>query len=160
MYRAFAQRKIPETFVIADASKSKGIKQSRASGSQNVRGGHSLHAGVETDKSESTFDLLRHACMLNHFSRVRLFVTLWIVARQTPLSMEFSRHENWSGLPFPPPGDLPYLRSEPASLMGLLHRMQIFFTTEPPGKSYNSSYRSDFSKSGNIMPSYFSMFYP
>ena len=29
------------------------------------------------------------------------------VAHQVPLSMEFSRQENWSGLPFPPPGDLP-----------------------------------------------------
>ena len=32
---------------------------------------------------------------------------LWIVARQAPLSMGFSRQEYWSGLPFPPPGDLP-----------------------------------------------------
>ena len=36
-----------------------------------------------------------------------LFVTLWTVARQAPLSMEFSRQEYWSGLPFPSPGDLP-----------------------------------------------------
>ena len=39
-------------------------------------------------------------------SRVRLFVTPWTVANQTPLSMGFSRQENWSGLPFPAPGDL------------------------------------------------------
>ena len=31
----------------------------------------------------------------------------WTVARQAPLSMEFSRQEYWSGLPFPSPGDLP-----------------------------------------------------
>ena len=31
----------------------------------------------------------------------------WTVARQAPLSMEFCRQEYWSGLPFPPPGDLP-----------------------------------------------------
>ena len=36
-------------------------------------------------------------------SRVRLFVTLWIVASQAPLSMGFSRQEYWSGLPFPSP---------------------------------------------------------
>ena len=36
-------------------------------------------------------------------SRVRLFVTLWTVARQTPLLMEFSRQEYWSGLSFPSP---------------------------------------------------------
>ena len=35
------------------------------------------------------------------------FVTLWTVAHQAPLSMEFSRQESWSGLPFPSPGDLP-----------------------------------------------------
>ena len=32
---------------------------------------------------------------------------LWTAAHQAPLSMEFSKHEYWSGLPFPPPGDLP-----------------------------------------------------
>ena len=36
-----------------------------------------------------------------------LFVTPWIVARQAPLSMGFSKQEHWSGLPFPSPGDLP-----------------------------------------------------
>ena len=35
-------------------------------------------------------------------------VTLWTVARQAPLSVEFSRKEYWNGLPSPPPGDLPY----------------------------------------------------
>ena len=34
-------------------------------------------------------------------------MTLWTVAHQAPLSMGFSRQENWSGWPFPPPGDLP-----------------------------------------------------
>ena len=47
---------------------------------------------------------------------------------QAPLSMGFSRQEYWSGLPFPPPGDLPNLGIEPASLMSpaLVNR---FFTT-------------------------------
>ena len=40
-------------------------------------------------------------------SRVRLFATPWTAACQAPLSMGFSRHEYWSGLPLPPPGDLP-----------------------------------------------------
>ena len=40
-------------------------------------------------------------------SSVQLFVTPWTVARQAPLIMGFSRQEYWSGLPFPPPGDLP-----------------------------------------------------
>ena len=37
----------------------------------------------------------------------RLFATLWTVARQAPLSMEFSQQEYWTGLSFPSPGDLP-----------------------------------------------------
>ena len=46
--------------------------------------------------------------------------------------MEFSRQKYWSGLPFPPPGDLPDLGIEPMSpaLAG------GFFTTEPPGKPF------------------------
>ena len=45
--------------------------------------------------------------MLSRFSSVKFFVTLWTIAHQTPLSIEFSRQEYWSGLPFSPPGDLP-----------------------------------------------------
>ena len=48
-----------------------------------------------------------HACMLRSFSHVQLFKTPWTVACQAPLSMGFSRPEHWSGLPCPPPGDLP-----------------------------------------------------
>ena len=40
-------------------------------------------------------------------SRVQLFATPWTVSYQAPLSMEFSRREYWSGLPFASPGDLP-----------------------------------------------------
>ena len=56
-----------------------------------------------------------HVCMLNHFSRIQLFVTLWPVAHQAPLSMGFSRQEYWSGLPCPPPGDLPDPGIKPGS---------------------------------------------
>ena len=48
-------------------------------------------------------------------SRVRLFATPWTVGRQAPPSMEFSRQEHWSGLPFPSPGDLPNSGIEPGS---------------------------------------------
>ena len=44
-----------------------------------------------------------------------LFATLWTVALQTPLSMEFFRQEYWSGLPCPLPGDLPDAGIEPES---------------------------------------------
>ena len=54
-----------------------------------------------------------YVCMLSHFIHFWLFVTLWTVAHQAPLSMEFSSQEYWSGLPFPTPGDLPDPGIEP-----------------------------------------------
>ena len=48
-------------------------------------------------------------------SCVWLFATPWTVAHQAPLSMEFSRQEYWSGLPFPSPGYLPNPGIEPGS---------------------------------------------
>ena len=48
-------------------------------------------------------------------SRVQLLTTPWTVSHQAPLSMEFSKQEYWSGLPFPSLGDLPNLRIEPGS---------------------------------------------
>ena len=50
---------------------------------------------------------LSFTVLLNHFSRLWLCAALWTVARQAHLSMEFFRQEYWSGLPFPPLGDLP-----------------------------------------------------
>ena len=50
-------------------------------------------------------------------SHVWLFVTPWTVAHQVPPSMEFSRQEYWSRLPFPSPGDLPNPGIEPVSLV-------------------------------------------
>ena len=66
------------------------------------------------------------------------FATLWTVARQAPLSTGFSRQEYWSGLPGPPPGDLPYPSMEPVSLMSPA-LAGGFFTTGPPGKPVASS---------------------
>ena len=57
--------------------------------------------------------------MPSHFSHVQFFVTLWTIARQAPLSIGFSRQGYWSGLPCPPPGDLPNSGIELASLMSL-----------------------------------------
>ena len=55
--------------------------------------------------------------LLSHFSCVQLCWTLWTTAHQPPQSMEFSRQEYQSGLPWPPSGDLPDPGIEPASLM-------------------------------------------
>ena len=57
-----------------------------------------------------------HACVLSHFSRVCLCVTLWAIACQAPLTKGFSRQENWSRFPCLPPGDLPDAGIEPESL--------------------------------------------
>ena len=63
--------------------------------------------------------------------RAQLFMTLWKIAHQTPLSREF--YSQWRGLPFPPPGDLPNPGIKPMSPASpaLVGR---FFTTEPLGK--------------------------
>ena len=75
-------------------------------------------------------------CMLNCFSHVPLFATL---THQAPLSMGFSRQGYWSGLPFPPPGDLPNpgikpryralqadsLPSEPPEKSGFKHKPSL-----------------------------------
>ena len=73
------------------------------------------------------------AHMLSHFGPVRLFVTLWIVAHQAPLSMGFSRQEYQSGLPYLPPGDLSDPGIELTSFMSPA-LADGFFTTAPPGK--------------------------
>ena len=68
------------------------------------------------------------------FSCVQLFVTLWMVACQAPLSMGFPKQEYWSWLSFPHPGHLPDPGIEPASST-LPAWKGGFYTTESPGKS-------------------------
>ena len=67
---------------------------------------------------------------MKSISRVRPFVTPWTVAHQAPQSMEFSRQEYWSGLPFPFPGDLPNPGIEPRSPALQADALPL----EPPGK--------------------------
>ena len=91
---------------------------------------------------QNCFALTLHACMLSWFSRVWLFATLWFAVCQAPLSMGFSRQEYWSGLPCPPPGDLPDPGIELVSLTSAL--AAGFFTTSDthtmcPQKSYSGT---------------------
>ena len=81
-----------------------------------------------------------HVCMhAQSLSCVQLSVTPWIVAFQSPLSTWLPRQECWSGLPFPPPGDLshpglhPVSPESPALAGG-------FFTNELPGKPIQHGY--------------------
>ena len=89
----------------------------------------------------AAFPLCEHPCVFSSYqesekvkvkllSRVRLFATLWAVAYQAPPSMEFSRQEYWSGLPFPSPGDLPDPGIEPRSPALQADALP----SEPPGK--------------------------
>ena len=66
--------------------------------------------------------------MWSPFSRVWLFVMLWTVAFQAPLSTWFPRQEYWSGLPFASLADLPNQEMEPESLKSLA-LARGFFTT-------------------------------
>ena len=84
---------------------------------------------------------------LSRFSRVRLFATLWTAARQAPLSMGFSRQECWSGLPCPPPGDLPNPGIKPVSLSSPALAGGFFTTSatwETPWSKYVSAEVSSF----------------
>ena len=69
-------------------------------------------------------------------SRVRLFATPWTVAYKVPPSMEFSRQEYWSGLPFPSPGNLPDSGIEPGSPAC----KQVLLPSEPPLDYFLSCY--------------------
>ena len=70
--------------------------------------------------------------MLSH---VQFFVIPWTVAQQPPLSMELSRHEYWSVLPFPPPGDL----LNPGIKPGSPTLQADSFPSKPPGKPLKSN---------------------
>ena len=78
-------------------------------------------------------------------SRVRLFATPWSAVYQAPLSMGFSRHEYWSGLPFSPPGDLPNPGVEPGSLALQADALP----SEPQGSPY--FYREEQILSGDCL---------
>ena len=87
-------------------------------------GFHAMDGGKPSEGDEVTLsrgvrDPSNHSksCMLSHFSHVQLFVTLWTIAHQAPLSRGLFTQEYWSGLPCPAPGDLPDPGIEPMSLM-------------------------------------------
>ena len=68
-------------------------------------------------------------CVLSCFSCVHLFVTLWAIAHQAPLSLGFSRQEYWYGLPCTLPEDLPDLGMEPKSLRSHASSGRFFITS-------------------------------
>ena len=108
--------------------------------------------GLFRHSKELKFRTCNHgACVL---SCVQLFVTPWTGAHQAPLSMRFPRQEYWSGLPFPPPGDLPDFRDQTrVSCISCI--VGGFFTSESPGqvrrKKDRNSYRGEGGLGGAVI---------
>ena len=75
-------------------------------------------------------DFNPHSLTCAVLSCVWFFVAPWTAAHQVPLSVEFSRQQYWSWLPFPTPGDLPDPGIEPTSPVSPV-LAGGFFTTEP-----------------------------
>ena len=92
----------------------------------------SLKALVFKMKIWVSFLIIMCVCLLSHFSCVWLFVTLWIVAFQAPLSMEFF----WSGLPCPHSGDLPGPGIEPMTLVSPALAGGFFTTSAKMGYQF------------------------
>ena len=68
-------------------------------------------------------------------SPIQLSVTPWTVACQAPLSVGTSQQKDWSGLQFPPPGDLPDPGIEPALPVSPALAGELF-TNKPPEKNF------------------------
>ena len=99
-----------------------------------------LRSGTSGSYGSSVFSflralhtILRSLCVLSHFSRFQLFVTLCTMARQAPLSVGFSRQEYWSGFSFPSPGHLPSCGIAPC-LLHLQHWHAGSLPVAPPEK--------------------------
>ena len=78
---------------------------------------------MQVKKQQLELNMEQQKVKVKSLGRVRLFATPWTIAYQAPQSLEFSRQEYWSGLPFPSPGDLPDPGIEPH----LLLRRQILY---------------------------------
>ena len=94
-----------------------------------------FHFSLQTSKAFTTTAFSTLICFprgllvkVKSLGSVRLFVTPWTTAYQSPPSMGFSRLERWGGLPFPSPGDLPDPGIEPKSPAWLADSLQ----SEPP----------------------------
>ena len=91
------------------------------------------------DGMDGWLDRQTDVCGLSCFSHVLLFVTLWTITPQAPLSIGFSMQDYWSELPCPSPGDRPDPGIEPASITSLTSfaLADVFFTInatwEAPG---------------------------
>ena len=107
---------------VAETPSSRKTTESRNSPTPSLPGISTLDCRVRKTTSASvislyfgsTFSSLAYSNRVGYqpactyvLTRALPFVTPWTVAHQAPLSMGFPRQEYWSGLPCPPPGDLP-----------------------------------------------------
>ena len=106
----------------------------------------SHHCKLQVSPQEGRRGLITGCgCTLSCFSWVLFFVTPWTVAHQSPLSVGFSRQKHWSGLPCPPPGDLPYPGTQPRSPTLQADSLP----SEPAGKpTRKQCQRSDYNRDG------------
>ena len=95
---------------------------------------NNINFSVQVSPSTKLFPAPSHLllCACCYFSHVWLFVTPRTIAHQAPLCKGFSRQEYWSGLPCPPPGDLPNLGVKSTSLMSPALAGRFFTTTAIP----------------------------
>ena len=93
-----------------------------------------MQAITRNHMTVSSTGLRARKCVCSVAQHVWFFVTPWTVVCQASLSMGFLRQEYWSGLPFPSPGDLPNLGSNPCLLHWQADFFFFFLTTEPPGR--------------------------
>ena len=103
------------------------------------------HLHVYSEKicnwNEHYYTICVKLCVPCCFSCAQLFVTPWTESCQAPLSMGFFRQEHWSGLPCPPPGDLPDPGVEPVGLVSCM--ASRFFTTGATWGTQAKLYRHD-----------------
>ena len=92
------------------------------------------HKESDTTEPLNNNSLYSHYLSAQSLRHAQVFEILWTMAFQVPLSTGFSRQEYWSGLPYPPPGNLPNPGIKPVSLMSLV-LAGGFLTTGSPGKS-------------------------
>ena len=105
-------------------------------------------AAVTAADSALKADLISHPHRTKSLSHSVVYDSLWpygTVAHQAPLSMGFSRQEFWSGLPCPPPGDLPNLGIKAVSLMSPV-LADRFFTTSAIWEAYRKRIGGQFWK--------------